>query len=321
MYRIELRPGEETVFRTIEELATGIRNGLVTSRARIFHNASQKWLPIEFHPHYKKALTMPATKSGETPAVAMPPRPSSPPSMHAHSAIHAAAPAPAPRGGLTFIALAPEPARAPTAHSAAMAAAAVVETAATPFAVTSPVVDLPTISYTDSAPEVAALPVAHAPLGRGPLGRPKALHLGVAAAVLIVAAYVALSAARSTPTAAADPAPPPAVPAPGPAIEQPAPVEQAAAQSTSGPTFGGPPAPATVLPKRPITASIGATPAAAKAADSTAIEPPPIDVDLSIPSLPRGESLAPSVANDSNAIRRILKAVGGKAAPAAPAQP
>ena len=56
MYRIELAPGEETVFRTIEELAVGVRNGLVTARARIYHAASQKWLPIEFHPHYKKAV-------------------------------------------------------------------------------------------------------------------------------------------------------------------------------------------------------------------------------------------------------------------------
>jgi hypothetical protein len=56
MYRIEVKPGEEAVFRTIEELATGIRNGFVTPRARIYHAASQKWLPIEFHPHYKKAL-------------------------------------------------------------------------------------------------------------------------------------------------------------------------------------------------------------------------------------------------------------------------
>ena len=59
MYRIEVKPGEEAVFRTIEELATGIRNGFVTPRARIYHAASQKWLPIEFHPHYKKALALP----------------------------------------------------------------------------------------------------------------------------------------------------------------------------------------------------------------------------------------------------------------------
>ena len=62
MYRIELAPGEVTVFRTIEELAIGVRNGVITSRARIYHNASQKWLPIEFHPHYKKALELLATR-------------------------------------------------------------------------------------------------------------------------------------------------------------------------------------------------------------------------------------------------------------------
>jgi hypothetical protein len=63
MYRIEVAPGEETVFRSIEELAVGIRNGVVTQRSRIYHNASQKWLPIGLHPHYKKALEMPAASA------------------------------------------------------------------------------------------------------------------------------------------------------------------------------------------------------------------------------------------------------------------
>src|SRR6188472_256585 len=35
MYRIELKLGEETALRTIEELAIGIRNGVITPRARI----------------------------------------------------------------------------------------------------------------------------------------------------------------------------------------------------------------------------------------------------------------------------------------------
>ena len=65
MYRIELTPGEETVFRTLEELAIGVRNGLVTPRSRIYHNASEKWLPIEFHPHYKKALQLPIGRPSE----------------------------------------------------------------------------------------------------------------------------------------------------------------------------------------------------------------------------------------------------------------
>jgi hypothetical protein len=61
MYRIELSPGEETAFRSIEELAVAIKRGFVTSRARIWHNASSKWLPIEFHPHYKIAASMQLT--------------------------------------------------------------------------------------------------------------------------------------------------------------------------------------------------------------------------------------------------------------------
>jgi len=61
MYRIELSPGEETAFRSIEELAVAIKRGVVTSHARIWHNASSKWLPIEFHPHYKIAAAMQLT--------------------------------------------------------------------------------------------------------------------------------------------------------------------------------------------------------------------------------------------------------------------
>jgi hypothetical protein len=63
MYRIELSPGEETVFRSIEELAVAIKRGIVTPRARIYHNASNKWLPIQFHPHYRTALEMPLSQS------------------------------------------------------------------------------------------------------------------------------------------------------------------------------------------------------------------------------------------------------------------
>lgn len=63
MYRIELSPGEETAFRTIEELAVAIRRNIVTSKARIYHNATSKWLPIQFHPHYKIAVSMPLTQA------------------------------------------------------------------------------------------------------------------------------------------------------------------------------------------------------------------------------------------------------------------
>jgi hypothetical protein len=63
MYRIELSPGEETAFRSIEELAVAIRRGIVTTHARIWHNASNKWLPIQFHPHFKLASSMQLTQA------------------------------------------------------------------------------------------------------------------------------------------------------------------------------------------------------------------------------------------------------------------
>lgn len=63
MYRIELSPGEETVFRSIEELAVAIKRGVITPRAHIWHNASSRWLPIQFHPHYKLAISMELTQA------------------------------------------------------------------------------------------------------------------------------------------------------------------------------------------------------------------------------------------------------------------
>jgi hypothetical protein len=102
MYRIEVAPGEESVFRTMEELAVAIRNGLVTPRARIYHNASQKWLPIGLHPHYKKAMELPAASSAhpKTPTP-VPAKVPSKPRVESHPAEpHAEskqAPAPAPR--------------------------------------------------------------------------------------------------------------------------------------------------------------------------------------------------------------------------------
>ena len=75
MYRIEVAPGEEAVFRTIEELAVGIRNGVITPRARIYHHASQKWLPVGLHPHYKKALDMPVTGTAPAPVTSATPLP------------------------------------------------------------------------------------------------------------------------------------------------------------------------------------------------------------------------------------------------------
>src|SRR6476660_8902544 len=60
MYRIEFEPGDVGVFRSVEEIATAIKSGMITPRARIYHPATDKWLPIEFHPHYKRALEIAA---------------------------------------------------------------------------------------------------------------------------------------------------------------------------------------------------------------------------------------------------------------------
>lgn len=381
MYRIEVRPGEETVFRTIEELATAIRNGLVTSRARIFHNASQKWLPIEFHPHYKKALTLPRTPSGETPAVGVP----------SLSPIFTPKPSPAPV--FTPTPAAPEPPRTATAHEPFRSASArrpfrsaaaeeffrsaeagdAARSAATdelsypaapdelsrtatadersrsapaPDPVASPVGVLPRIAH--DAPILLAedpypalpMPVAHPPTARRSASRFRPIHLGAAAAVLVAGSYVALSAAA--PADDASPAPAPAASeGPDRAAEQPkaaasvalvqrddsttaavpaAPVPRPIPVSAgTSPTFGPPAvAPAArvapVAPKPAIVTSSGATSASPEAADTTqAIEPPPSEVDISVPALPSGDSLAPAVQSDSGAIRRILRAVGGKA--------
>jgi hypothetical protein len=74
MYRIELSPGEETAFRSIEELAVAIRRKVVTSRARIYHNATSRWLPIQFHPHYQIACSMPLTQADLVAGPPMAPR-------------------------------------------------------------------------------------------------------------------------------------------------------------------------------------------------------------------------------------------------------
>ncbi|HEY8258479.1 MAG TPA: hypothetical protein VIG08_12565 [Gemmatimonadales bacterium] len=345
MYRIELKPGEENVFRTIEELAIGIRNGLVTPKARIFHNASQKWLPIEFHPHYKKALSMPPAKSGETPAVvvkrvpdlAPPHAPAPAQTQKPSTALSAPLPASEPiRKQPETIRKQPEaiqkppvvpppaPAPAPPPVPAPVPAPAPVLERRPP-AVVSPVVDLPTIAYDETAEELAPLPVAHPPLSRTEVRRIKPVYLGVAAAALIVGSYVALSAATpSRKTEASGPetsSPQPMAEAPAAQVASAPSVDSVPAKSTGGkastlgPTFGGP----ALIAKAPIVTSAGASPPHSAVKDSAAsIEPAPAAVDLSVPSLPSGDSLAPTTLSDTGAMRRILREVSGKGAASRP---
>jgi hypothetical protein len=94
MYRIEFEPGDVGVFRSVEEVATAIKSGVITSRARIYHQATDKWLPIEFHPHYKKAVEMVASGNIPTPSTSARSNgsPFTPPG--ARAAIQVAPPAP-----------------------------------------------------------------------------------------------------------------------------------------------------------------------------------------------------------------------------------
>jgi hypothetical protein len=97
MYRIELTPGEEALFRNIEELAKGIHSGVIGSHARIWHGASNKWLPIDFHPHYKIAKERPVAPAAPVAVQVAPaePRPAVSPFAPPPAAATSIPPAPA----------------------------------------------------------------------------------------------------------------------------------------------------------------------------------------------------------------------------------
>jgi hypothetical protein len=98
MYRIELGPDDIGVFRSIEEMATGIKTGVITPKARIYHSASDKWLPIEFHPHFKKAREMAAGGVPPAPPTPAPVRVTAPEIPRRQPS-----PAPSPVAGLPLI--------------------------------------------------------------------------------------------------------------------------------------------------------------------------------------------------------------------------
>jgi len=53
MYLVELRPGKEELYRSVDELAAAIRCGDVDVHSRIFHRATSKWISITLHPQFK----------------------------------------------------------------------------------------------------------------------------------------------------------------------------------------------------------------------------------------------------------------------------
>jgi hypothetical protein len=66
MYRIRLASGEEQTYRSIQELTAGVQRGDVASSASIFHQRTDRWLPIESHPHFRMA------REGAAPSVTSP---------------------------------------------------------------------------------------------------------------------------------------------------------------------------------------------------------------------------------------------------------
>jgi hypothetical protein len=54
MYLVDLGFGEETLFRSGNELAEAIRRGIVGDQSRIYHRARATWLPITVHPEYRR---------------------------------------------------------------------------------------------------------------------------------------------------------------------------------------------------------------------------------------------------------------------------
>ena len=223
MYRIELAPGEEALFKSIDEMAAGIANGVISPKARIWHQTSAKWLPIEFHPHYKIALTKgpqsaPRADYREAPSVAGPAAVSTPPifdqaprPLFEPPAAKPTAEPPAPKSIFERPAPAPSPFAPPSAKPLFEKPAP--EYQLSPDAQPAPVAILaptpsPAESYEDLGSDYIEI---HPPRGRG---RTWTVGAAAAVAIVVLGGGAAFSAFRSSRT----PAPRPATPvAPSPA--------------------------------------------------------------------------------------------------------
>ena len=184
MYRIELAPGEEALFKSIDEMAAGIANGVIKSNARIWHQTSAKWLPIEFHPHYKIALTKgpntsPRAEYREPPSVAGPAAMSTPPIFEQ------SAPRP--------IFEAPAPAAAPAPLFERPAPSPYSGEAEVP-AVSLATLPAPTSDVEDLGADYIEI---HPPRGRG---RTWTVGAAAAAAIVVLGGGAAISAFRSSRT-------------------------------------------------------------------------------------------------------------------------
>lgn len=54
MFLVEPEPGQRCHYTSARSLGVAIRRGELGPEARIFHQASNRWLPITVHPEYQK---------------------------------------------------------------------------------------------------------------------------------------------------------------------------------------------------------------------------------------------------------------------------
>ncbi len=54
MFLVEVRPGKEELFRSVDDLAAAIRRDEVDAHSRIYHRTTARWISITLHPIYQR---------------------------------------------------------------------------------------------------------------------------------------------------------------------------------------------------------------------------------------------------------------------------
>jgi hypothetical protein len=61
MFRLRYPSGEEAIFRSVEELALGLRSGIIGTDTYVLDNTAHVWQPLTQHPLYPEATSLAAT--------------------------------------------------------------------------------------------------------------------------------------------------------------------------------------------------------------------------------------------------------------------
>jgi hypothetical protein len=64
MFLVEAGSGMNKGYATASELGAAIRRGELGPQARIYHRATDRWLPLTVHPEYRKAAAEREERSG-----------------------------------------------------------------------------------------------------------------------------------------------------------------------------------------------------------------------------------------------------------------